>query len=685
MNDVWLSVQEVSDLLDVSKQAVKKNCKNVKYITKMVDGNGGKQYRIYLQSLGPEAVSKYYGSIPAAEILEDEEDLQMDVALEYYEQAPHFNRKQFDKYIAIIKASEGLAGQELKAFIKKWNNENPEMKSCYARVLDARKTLKQRGAPALLGNYGNKAGNTVIEDHLYNYFEKMYLTEKQNSIKSCWKATLGFAKDLNKELKVADFPTAEAFIYQLRRKVPQDVILLEREGYAKWNKKWNNYIDRDYTNIQPGEIWVSDHRQIDQAVRNEITDKKFRETLDDWFEKNQNAFVSRHNKITAVFPWITVWRDMLTGKWLGWNIHIEDPNTDYILDAFFKAARKYGIPKTVYLDNGKDYRSKDFAGGRTNKVKVTVDEVKVRSLTAMLGIDVKFAIPYNAQAKPIERDFKDYKEMLDKKFPGYRGGNVIERPESLVDELKKKDGIVKLGEYIHIMEYFIEEILHKKQDGGKVHNGRSRNQTWIEETNYFINQGVPSALRKVREDDLKMFCMRMSGDHPIKRNGVVLSQKHGLYYWGNWMYGCKGEYVYLRRDNKKYQEAWVFRSSNDEYLGKATLNAFSAAVIAKTDIEKKQLQEVLHNKNMGLKIAKSIGDNDLQVSAFEQLKHHAMGIGALTEDVPEVKPISAKNAQIYYMNKMTNVVTEERYKQAINDDIILGPLHKIIEEDEDWV
>lgn len=558
-NNVWLNSREASEFLEIKKSTFHENRKNGKYIDRTINGNGGKQYEVYLQSLGSKAVSRYYASMPAMEIIEDiyEEDLQMDIAREYYEKEPVYNRKKFDKYIAVIMASggvNGLRGKELQTFIKNWNIENPEMETSYANVMKARKTLKEKGAPALLGNYGNKAGSTIIEDHFYNYYENMFLKEKKNSKKSCWKTTLGFAKDLNPDLKTADFPTAEAFDYQLKRRIPEDVIYLKREGHHKWNKKWANYVDRDYTNIQPGEVWVSDHRQIDQAVRNEITDKKFRETLDEWFEKNGNAFVSRHNKKTAVYPWITVWRDMLTGKWLGWNIHIEDPNTDYVLDAFYKAARVYGIPKTVYLDNGKDYRSKDFAGGRTNKTKVNLDEIKIRSLTAMLEIEVIFAIPYNAQAKPIERDFLNYKQWLDKKFPGYRGGNVIERPEILVKELKQKNGIVKLGQYMHIMDYYINEILHKTPDDGKVQNGRTRNQTWIEETNYFIEKGIAPALRKVREDDLKLFCMRMSGDHPIKRNGVVLSQKHNLYYWGDWMYGCKGEYVYLRRNNKSIKK-----------------------------------------------------------------------------------------------------------------------------------
>ena len=48
-----------------------------------------------------------------------------------------------------------------------------------------------------------------------------------------------------------------------------------------------------------------------------------------------------------------------------------------------------------------------------------------------LNVKVHFALPYNAQTKPIERDFLKIKELLSKHCVGYRGGNVVERPEKL--------------------------------------------------------------------------------------------------------------------------------------------------------------------------------------------------------------------------------------------------------------
>jgi hypothetical protein len=58
--DIWLVVKEAYNLLGISQQAMAKRIKAQKYTTKMVAGNGGKQYRIALSSLPKEAQNKYH-------------------------------------------------------------------------------------------------------------------------------------------------------------------------------------------------------------------------------------------------------------------------------------------------------------------------------------------------------------------------------------------------------------------------------------------------------------------------------------------------------------------------------------------------------------------------------------------------------------------------------------------------
>ena len=114
---------------------------------------------------------------------------------------------------------------------------------------------------------------------------------------------------------------------------------MARFGNAAWNKKYASYIPRDYSNLRAGSCWVSDHAQIDVAV-------------------NFNGSVC--------FPWVTVFRDVKTSKWLGWFLHADAPNSDHIFQAFYYGVQHFGLPDDIYLDNGKDYRCKDFAGGRAS-------------------------------------------------------------------------------------------------------------------------------------------------------------------------------------------------------------------------------------------------------------------------------------------------------------------------------
>ncbi|MBL1212441.1 MAG: DDE-type integrase/transposase/recombinase [Ignavibacteriae bacterium] len=689
-SEVWLSTSEGSRLVGMRKQSFRENIKKNKYVTKWHTGNGGKQYRILLSSLPIEAQLKYwneqgidFNNIINNEIPEEKID-EADIVRIAYENASEFNRKKFDKYRLILNDSEFLTGKELEDFVEKWNNENPENTTSARTISKKRKIVKEMGLVGLLGNYGKNTGISKIDDYHFEYFSKMYLDEERQTAEACWMATLGYAKQLDTELKVEEFPSVSSFVRRLEAEVPKDVIDLKRRGYAYWNKHWNNYVDRDYTNIQPGEVWVSDHRQIDQAVLNELDQRKRGESLKEWFNHNLHAFQTDGRNKKPVFPWLTVWRDFLTGKWLGWFIHIEEPNTDHVLHAFQLAASSYGVPRSIIIDNGKDYRSKDFAGGRVKKYKLEVHQTKVRSLCSLLNIDVTFTIPYNAQAKPIERDFKIYKEWMDKKFPGYRGGNVIERPEKLAGEIKTGK-IISIGKYIPFMNFFVDNILHKYKSNGKVLQGRSRDEAWHEEIAKLSEAGTPRVVRRVTDDDLKLFCMRMSKDQKIVRNGICLSQTHNLYYWGEWMHGIKGEYVYMRRDNSKYQEAWVFRSKDNTFIGKAYLNAFTAPAYARTDLEKKQLQDVIQKKNVGLKIAKALGKSDLQISAEEELRHHAMGIKALNGD-DDIKIPASKEVVTYYKSEISEANAKEKLRRTGTDDVEnYGPLTKKEEEVKSWI
>lgn len=567
----------------------------VKYIDSGRGGKSGKKPVISLAdpAIPPQARIKYLelkGIKPSVEAISEKE---ADAVL--YAKAPEYNRKRADKYLTLIQATTGISGKaKLNQFINEiWNVKYPDWKTSYVRLMEAKKAYETAGISGLLGGYGKTIGSTSIKEEWFNHFFSLYMKEGGPSVKSCWMITLGHFHLLDNSITAENFPHPNTFIRLLESRTSEAAICLAREGNDAHNRKYAKYIERDASNIICNDIWVTDHAQIDVAV----------------FRPDGKP----------CFPWLTAFSDFKSNKFLGWNIHWEDPNSDHIFLAFKSAADGYGLPRHIYMDNGKDFRCKDFAGGRrVVKVKVNENSKQVSTLR-MLNIEPHFSLPYNGQTKPIERNFNTNKEYFSKHMVGYRGGDVTERPEILQHEIKSGQ-IFQFEEFVELMNSYIENVLNVMPSEGKDLGGLSRNQLFESEV---------TEIRKVRSDALMLFCMRTTGTLTIMRNGVLDSQI-GSRYWAEWMSGVKGKKVYLRRDINRFQEAWVFDAETEEFIGQATL-AESAAVLATTDIERTTLRRLTAQKKQDLKAQQAYLNNITQISSSDKILQAATGAKLLAD------------------------------------------------------
>lgn len=561
LNEVWISVEEVCSLTGEIKETVRRKCKSNKYISKYVKNGKFKIYSVLLSSLPSSAQNKYLNINNKWQ----DNTMLLEKNEQSYSNAPLWARKQADKYLELLSLTDKMTHSEIDKFLLKWNKEHPDKITSYSSIYNARIKFNKLGIEGLLSKKGQNRLKKGINPEFLEYYKSLYLREGAPSAFFCWQVTLGYAKN-KYNIAVEEFPSYKTFDRYLKNSIPEQAIYLARYGQAAWNKKYASYIPRNYSNISAGRCWVSDHAQIDVAV-------------------NFNGNVC--------FPWVTVFRDVKTSKWLGWFLHAESPNSDHIFQAFYYGVINFGLPEDVYLDNGKDYRCKDFAGGRSKSVKVQHSKNLENSLLTNIGINVHFALPYNAQTKPVERDFLKIKTFLSKGFVGYRGGKITERPEKLKTEIKN-GLIMKYSDFKVLFNDFIENFLNKKPSNGKVLQGKCPDELWAEE---FTNKKV------ISKDALKLFCMRTSKTMTIGRNGIHDSQLQ-LTYWGEWMICEKGRKVFIRRDINAYQEAWVFDAQTEEYLGKG--NVYHAvSFLAQTNIEKLQYKEAIERKNKEKKILKS--------------------------------------------------------------------------------
>lgn len=463
--------------------------------------------------------------------------------------APQWQRDFAAKKLELVNAVKGMNYKQINEFVTRYNAEN-DRKISYATINRARKAYEADGLAGLFSGYGPNNNMAEIKPEWLKSFGSLYLKEGEPTAASCRKTVAGqYKQDL------ATFPAAKTFVRRLYKTLPKDAILRRRKGDKWYRRNCQHYVERDYSKLRANQCWVSDHAQLDVAVLDELG--------------------------KPCFPWATAWRDMKSGRMLAYYLHSAPPNSDHIFQSFYYAVKEVGsLPEMVYLDNGKDYRCRDFAGGRNSKVRVRIEDQK-RSTLSCLGIEVHFALPYNAQSKPIERDFLWIKTNLSKLMPGYRGGNVVERPGCLQDEIRR-GRIITFKECEIIAKDFIENTFNKAPRlRSRILKGKSPLEAW--------NSENPEK-RFISDESLGLFCMRTSKNISVGRNGVEDSRLQ-LKYWHEILDSMFGAQVYMRRDPADYAEAWIFSAEDDRFICKARAGALSAPVFAKTKVEKARLTE----------------------------------------------------------------------------------------------
>jgi hypothetical protein len=467
-----------------------------------------------------------------------------------------WERKYVLRFQVIYKLTQGLAGHALRTYLKSWSDLHPDDSWTYATFLRVRKSYEDSGRSlaAITPKWGWRAGYSSVPDPLFERFAGEYLTDRRPGSVGAWKQVLGWAKLTDPNFDYATFPTASAFMRRLNRDIPESQIYLKRMGEAAWKRKYGYNITRDYGTIMAGEVWCADHMQSDIAVL--MPNGRLR------------------------FMWVTTWVCVKTQKWLGWSVHVESPNSDHIFEAFYRAASRYGIPRDVILDNGKDFRAKDLSGGRT-RIKVELDERQCMSLFGALNVTVHFAWPYNAQSKICERTFSKVNTYCSRHIDGYRGPNTVQRPEGLD---ASQPGLLMADQFEQFFDSFIAEVYNREGCEGHTHNGLSPDQLWEQEYATAVRE---QRVRVITKQALGMFCCRASKVVTV-RNCMIHDGELKLDYYAPFLVALNGVKVYIRRDAKDYMHAHVFRADTHVGLGVAELKG-SVAAIARTEVEKADL------------------------------------------------------------------------------------------------
>ena len=659
---VWLCLKD-AEKLGVPLSTLKHKCSTGKFITRKVPsvGKTGFAYEVALQSLPDKCKRKFFSEhSQTIQIDQSEADIDTDPETEsaLVSTMAEWERDYIQRFLVLYEIAKTLKGNDLKLFLTSWCAQHPEYRWSYGSYMRIKAKYESAGCSvqAIRPQWGKRP--STVKSEWADIYEQEYLTQRQPSSYSCWKNVVGALSRKDPEFNLNTFPSHTSFYRKLQSKYSESVIFYMRNGLAKWKAKYGYSISRNYDDILCGEVWVSDHVQSDVAVS----------TPDG----------------RSHFMWITVWIDVKSQKWLGWDVHLEAPNSSHIFKSFYIAAKKYGIPSDVIIDNGKDYRCKSLSGGRVVNGwhKITVNEMESISLFADpgLNISVHFAWPYNPESKICERTFGRVNSGFSRHCIGYRGPNITQRPDSLKNEIKKGD-IWSHTDFLNAFDRYIIEVYNRDTIQGKALQGRCPDELFGIEWPQALKLG---RAHLVSAEALKMFCSPLS--NPIRiRKSVVEDKKLSIRYYAPWMASHNGALVRMRRLDEDYSQAYFWEDGSGTYLGTAELDG-NVSALARTPVQKADLEERIRRKRYVEKSVKSIARTIVATDNGEFVENRIAGIAALNA-ARGYTPADPKASENYLITSMDRVIAENNRRKKnpvldfVDEEILdnkkLDPLSEI--------
>lgn len=372
-----------------------------------------------------------------------------------------------------------------------------------------------------------KRGSYSMPTAAHEYLLALYLDERKRTVAHCFRLLSAKA-----EIEGWELPSVRT-VQRIIGNIPLAVRMAARETSKTVYDKVLPYTQRDHSKILANQVWVGDHFRCD------------------FFVKGKNG--------KWVRPWLTAWLDMRSRKFVSWQV-CENPSSASIIASFAKAALDpaIGLPKEIYIDNGRDYASKEFAGTGHRTRKSTANDLKVKTMLESLQVGVHFALPANGRAKVIEREFRVVAEEICKEFPTWCAARKDDRPENL-QKLLKKDSphmTVTLEEAAEIIGNYLKYVKNKR-----VSNGRGRKGEYPDQTFEMYRMPYRVAKREV----MQLLLTRHS-QPLVVRNGQV-SFRHRSYY-ADELVKMYGEKVYIRY-NEEDMSAVSIWSMDDKYICEA--------------------------------------------------------------------------------------------------------------------
>ena len=507
---VWISVKDVAEAYGVTERTIQRKIDEFK--TKEIPGlKNNKSYLIDLYSLPLDKQKRYLlnytnkvQTLDAVEVRQAEEytlgelkEMHEDKFEEKLDEA--LKKKEAVTKLCSLKHGEKEDG--VKAICEEYGFSQ---RALYMY----KKQYEESGITGLIRKPKSDRGSFSLPDEAVRFIKGVYLQPIRPKKQHVLKIYNQKAKEMGWE------ETSLSTISRITNSIPETEKCLAFDGERTYKAKYAPCITRTYDDLLINEIWVGDGH-----------------TLAIWTP--DNGRIKRYT--------MSVWMDMRTRAVVGWCV--SNHSSSVVIAAALRSGilgtgnLPGGMPGTCYMDNGLDYKS-GFLNAETKEEFFNTYD----GLFKAFDINTRFAIPYNAKAKPIERFFQTFSSNLSRYIPGFCGESIGERPHNL-----DKNEILVRDIGVEILVKIIEGYMNDYNNTALPALGGKSPAEFMNEADKFRND-MPTA------EELDMF-MAKSDVREIYSSGI---KKFGRWYWNDDIIPFIGKKCVVRYDLNNVGELYVY-------------------------------------------------------------------------------------------------------------------------------
>jgi len=377
--------------------------------------------------------------------------------------------------------------------------------------------------------YAGRTSSADIDAEAWELFKADYLRLERPSAASCYVRLQRIAAGKPDWAPLPSLPTLRR---RIERQLPRHVVVLAREGEEALMRTFPAQ-ERDRASFGAMEGVNADGHRFD-------------------------VFVRLPDRSAIVRPIIVGWQDLGSGKILAWRLG-ETESSDLVRLSFIDMVTTYGVPQNVWLDNGRSFASKYLTGGTPTRYRFKVRaEDPVGIMTQLVGADgIHWVTPYHGQAKPIERAWRDFADVIAK-HPAFAGAYVGNNPTAKPENYGSR--AVEWAEFERIVSE--EVIAHNAREGRRTAlcGGRSFDAV-------FAEKYAGTTVRKATVEQLRTMLLAAEAVSASTQDGSV--RLAGNRYWTEALAVHAGRKVVLRFDPMQLHAGVHVYALDNAYIGYA--------------------------------------------------------------------------------------------------------------------